>query len=116
MVAPKIRFGGTKYSDITNTAIKSRLKAVPVHAENCFQSQKSKAGRGFYATPLYDQTVKWCEEFKRHRKNDYDIVINKRETARRLRYEKLNLQICFRMQKVLDEYLTKEPISEYAEN
>ena len=127
-------------------------------------------GRGFYTTPIYDQAAKWCEKFKRRRKNgtisrynfdetafqklnvlkfdsyseewldfilqcrtgndttDYDIVIggvandkvfntvelyfdnliDKREAIRRLRYEKPNLQICFRSQKALDKYLRYE--------
>ncbi len=40
-------------------------------------------GRGFYVTPLYEQAAKWCSKFKR------------------LRYEKPNLQICFRTEKAL---------------
>ena len=38
----------------------------------------------------------------------FDNLIDKREAIRRLRYEKPNLQICFRTQKVLDEYLHYE--------
>ncbi len=37
-----------------------------------------------------------------------DHLIDKKEAIRRLRYEKPNLQICFRIQKVLDEYLHYE--------
>lgn len=121
-------------------------------------------GRGFYATPLYEQAVKWCGRFKRlgkegivskyffdeNRKSelkileldsysedwldfilncrrgqdtsDYDLVvggvandkvfntvelffdglIDKREAIKRLRYEKPNLQICFRTEKALE--------------
>ena len=121
-------------------------------------------GRGFYATPLYGQAVKWCGRFKRlgkegivskyffdeNRKSelkileldsysedwldfilncrrgqdtsDYDLVvggvandkvfntvefffdglIDKREAIKRLRYEKPNLQICFRTEKALE--------------
>ncbi|WP_337673625.1 DUF3990 domain-containing protein [Gallintestinimicrobium sp.] len=40
-------------------------------------------GRGFYVTPLYEQAAKWCDKFNR------------------LRYEKPNLQICFRTEKAL---------------
>ena len=40
-------------------------------------------GRGFYVTPLYEQAAKWCGKFNR------------------LRYEKPNLQICFRTEKSL---------------
>ena len=48
---------------------------------------------------------------------DYDIVIggaandnliDKKEAIHRLRYEKLNLQMCLRTQTVLDEYLHYE--------
>lgn len=38
----------------------------------------------------------------------FDNLIDKREAIRRLRYEKPNLQICFRTQKILDEYLHYE--------
>lgn len=37
-----------------------------------------------------------------------DHLIDKAEALRRLRYEKPNLQICFRTQKALDEYLHYE--------
>ena len=40
-------------------------------------------GRGFYVTPLHEQAAKWCGKFKH------------------LRYEKPNLQICFRTEKAL---------------
>ena len=115
-------------------------------------------GRGFYATPLYEQAAKWCGKFKRRGKDgiisryeydesreselkmlkfdsyseewldfimncrrekddsDYDIVmggvandkvfntvelyfdhlIDKKEAINRLKYEKPNMQICFR--------------------
>lgn len=118
-------------------------------------------GRGFYVTPLYEQTVKWCSRFKQRGKagvisqynfeenrelelkilkfdsyseewldfilncrtgkdsTDYDLVvggiandkvfntielffdglINKTEAINRLRYEKPNLQVCFRTDK-----------------
>lgn len=120
-------------------------------------------GRGFYATPLYEQAAKWCGKFKRRGKDgiisryeydesreselkmlkfdsyseewldfilncrsgkdstDYDFVvggvandkvfntvelffdglIDKTEAINRLRYEKPNLQICFRTEKAL---------------
>lgn len=120
-------------------------------------------GRGFYATPLREQAVKWCGKFKRRGKagivtcydfqeeayaklkvlrfdsysdewlsfilncrsgkntTDYDIVvggvandkvfntvelffdglIDKLEAINRLRFEKPNLQICFRTEKAL---------------
>ena len=38
----------------------------------------------------------------------FDNLIDKGEAIRRLRYEKPNLQICFRTQKVLNEYLHYE--------
>ena len=38
----------------------------------------------------------------------FDNLIDKKEAIRRLRYEKPNLQICFRTQKALDEYLHYE--------
>ncbi len=38
----------------------------------------------------------------------FDNLIDKREAIRLLRYEKPNLQICFRTQKILDEYLHYE--------
>ena len=80
-------------------------------------------GRGFYVTPLYEQAAKWCGKFKRRGKDsmDYDLVvggvandkvfntvelffdglIDKTEAINRLRYEKPNLQICFRTEKAL---------------
>ena len=67
-------------------------------------------GRGFYVTPLYEQAVKWCGKFKRRGKDDkvfntvelfFDGLIDKREAINRLRYEKPNLQICFRTEKAL---------------
>ena len=120
-------------------------------------------GRGFYVTPLREQTVKWCGKFKRRGKDgvvsryvydecrenelkilkfdsyseewldfilncrrdndttDYDLIvggvandkvfntvelffdglIDKTEAIDRLRYEKPNLQICFRTEKAL---------------
>ena len=120
-------------------------------------------GRGFYATPLYEQAEKWCGKFKRRGKDgiisryefdesreaelkilkfnfyseewldfilncrsgkdttDYDLMIggvvndrvfntvelffdgliDKSEAINRLRYEKPNLQICFRTEKAL---------------
>lgn len=38
----------------------------------------------------------------------FDNLIDKKEAIRRLRYEKPNLQICFRTQKALDKYLYYE--------
>ena len=38
----------------------------------------------------------------------FDHLIDKKEAICRLRYEKPNLQICFRTQKALDEYLRYE--------
>lgn len=38
----------------------------------------------------------------------FDNLIDKKEAIRRLRYEKPNLQICFRSQKSLNEYLHYE--------
>lgn len=85
-------------------------------------------GRGFYVTPLHEQAAKWCGKFKRRGKDgiiscyeydqsreaklktlkfDYyseecfDGLINKTEAINRLRYEKPNLQICFRTEKAL---------------
>ena len=79
-------------------------------------------GRGFYVTPLYEQAAKWCGKFKRRGK---DGIISKYEydesreaelkvlkfdayseewldfILNRLRYEKPNLQICFRTEKAL---------------
>ena len=43
----------------------------------------------------------------------FDDLIDKKEAIRRLRYEKPNLQICFRTQKAIEEYLCykgSEPI------
>ena len=121
-------------------------------------------GRGFYATPLYEQAAKWCGKFKRRGKDgiisryeydesrevelkilkfdsyseewldfildcrsgndltDYDLVaggvandkvfntvelffdglIDKTEAINRLRYEKPNMQICFRTEESLE--------------
>ena len=72
---------------------------------------------------LYDQAAKWCGKFKRRGKDltDYDLVtggvandkvfntvelffdglIDKVEAINRLRYEKPNLQTCFRTDKAL---------------
>ena len=80
-------------------------------------------GRGFYVTPLHEQAAKWCGKFKHRGKDstDYDLVIggvandkvfntvelffdgliDKTEAIKRLRYEKPNLQICFRTEKAL---------------
>ena len=71
-------------------------------------------GRGFYVTPLHEQAAKWCGKFKRRGKdgvaNDkvfntvelfFDGLIDKTEAINRLRYEKPNLQICFRTEKAL---------------
>ena len=38
----------------------------------------------------------------------FDHLIDKKEVIRRLRYEKPNLQICFRTQRALEEYLHYE--------
>ena len=38
----------------------------------------------------------------------FDGLIDKREAINRLRYEKPNLQICFRSEKALDKYLKFE--------
>ena len=38
----------------------------------------------------------------------FDSLIDKKEAIRRLRYEKPNLQVCFRTQKALDGYLHYE--------
>ncbi len=38
----------------------------------------------------------------------FNQLIDKKEAIKRLRYEKPNLQICFRSQKVIDQYLTFE--------
>lgn len=40
----------------------------------------------------------------------FDNLIDKTEAVRCLRYEKPNLQICFRTQKALDEYLHYEDL------
>ncbi|MCI6061082.1 MAG: DUF3990 domain-containing protein [Dorea sp.] len=71
-------------------------------------------GRGFYVTPLHEQVEKWCGKFKRRGKDgiisrcEYDegrkvelTIIDKMEAINRLRYEKPNLQICFRTEKAL---------------
>ena len=88
-------------------------------------------GCGFYVTPLYEQAAKWCGKFKRRGKNGiiscgkdltayalvaggvandkvfntvelfFDGLIDKTEAINRLRYEKPNLQICFRTEKAL---------------
>lgn len=80
-------------------------------------------GRGFYVTPIYEQAARWCGKFIRKGKDttDYDLVvggvandkvfntielffdglIDKTEAINRLRYEKPNLQICFRTEKAL---------------
>lgn len=127
-------------------------------------------GRGFYATPIYEQAVNWCGKFKRRGKGsvvscyefdekafrdlkvlqfdayseewldfilvcrrgeditDYDIVtggvandrvfntiellvdglIDKTAAINRLRYEKPNLQVCFRTERALAGYLSFE--------
>ena len=74
-------------------------------------------GRGFYVMPLHEQAVKWCGKDS----TNYDLVvggvandkvfntvelffdglIDKMEAINRLRYEKPNLQICFRTEKAL---------------
>lgn len=51
-------------------------------------------GRGFYVTPLYEQASKWCNMF-------FDGLIEKAEAINRLRYERPNLQFCFRTERAL---------------
>lgn len=75
-------------------------------------------------TSYYEQAIKWCGKFKRRGKDtsDYDLVIggvandkvfntvelyfdnliDKKEAIHHLRFEKPNLQYCFRTQKVLN--------------
>lgn len=92
-------------------------------------------GKGFYTTPIYEQAVKRCAKFKHRGKNGiishytfdesaykdlandkvfntvelyYDNLIDKNEAIRRLRYEKPNLQICFRTDISLNKYLRFE--------
>lgn len=68
-------------------------------------------GRGFYTTPLYGQAVKWCEKFMRRGKSRVISRYSFDEKAyQELKILKLkpNLQICFRTQKALDEYLHYE--------
>ena len=38
----------------------------------------------------------------------YENLIDKSEAIKRLRYEKPNFQVCFRSQKIIDQYLTFE--------
>ena len=45
-------------------------------------------GRGFYTTPFRDQAESWCNRYKR-------------QAIKRLRFEKPNLQYCFRTEKAL---------------
>lgn len=71
-------------------------------------------GRGFYTTPIFEQAVNWCKRLKRQGKQgvvsqyEFDMVelffdglIDKKEAIKRLQYEKPNLQVCFRTEKVL---------------
>ncbi len=144
---------------------------IPIAAPDILHSRsRVDFGRGFYATAIYEQAVKWCEKFKRRGKNgivsryffdetaydmyktlrfneyseeclefiiscrsgsdtsNYDIVIggvandkvfntvelyfdgliDKVEAIKRLKYEKPNMQICFRNQNVIDKYLRYE--------
>ena len=48
---------------------------------------------GFHVTPLYDQAAKWCGKSN---------GVGKTELISHLRYEKPNLQICFRTEKALE--------------
>ena len=57
-------------------------------------------GRGFYVTPLYEQAAKWCGKSNAV-EMFFDGLIDKMEAINRLRYEKPNLQICFRTEKAL---------------
>lgn len=78
-------------------------------------------GRGFYVTPLREQAAKWCGKYKWRGKDGiisqyvydesregelktqlfFDGLIDRTEAINRLRYEKPNLQICFRTEKAL---------------
>ena len=78
-------------------------------------------GRGFYVTPLEEQAKNWSLKFKKKNKNAivsiytlddnalfFDGLIDKKETLKRLKYEKPNMQIAFRKQSVIDKYLSFE--------
>lgn len=56
--------------------------AVP-HPDLKHSRQNVDFGPGFYTTPIYQQALKWCQRIKR------------------LRYEKPNLQDCFRTAQAL---------------
>lgn len=83
-------------------------------------------GKGFYTTPIYEQAVNWCKKFIRRGKSGIisrykfddkvfntvelysEQLIDKAETIKRLRYEKPNLQICFRTGIAIEKYLRFE--------
>ena len=87
-------------------------------------------GKGFYTTLIWEQAVKCCGKFKRRGKKGivsvydfdettshnlkilkfesyselyFDQLIDKREAINRLRYEKPNMQICFRIEAALSK-------------
>lgn len=66
-------------------------------------------GPGFYTTPIRDQAVKWCGKFIRRKKEGILSKYTFDETAyskcKIKQYEKPNLQICFRTQWTMDQYL-----------
>ena len=72
-------------------------------------------GAGFYTTPVYEQAERWCGKFKRRGKKGivsiYTFDEKALEELNRLRYEKPNMQICFRTQSALD-YLKYERCEE----
>lgn len=60
-------------------------------------------GRGFYVTPLYDLVIGGVANDKVFNTVElfFERLIDKGEAISRLRYEKPNLQICFRTEKAL---------------
>ncbi len=70
---------------------------VEIRIPDVYHSRKNvDFGQGFYVTLFKEQAVQWSMRFRR---NEQD------EAIKRLRYEKPNLQICIRNQKVIEQYL-----------
>jgi hypothetical protein len=78
-------------------------------------------GKGFYTTSIESQAEKWATRFKRrfgyatvsiYNDDVFNTLaiffrgyIDKEEAIKRLRYEKPNIQYCFKNQEVINKYL-----------
>ena len=86
-----------------------------------FSRSNTDFGKGFYTNTIKSQAQRWTERFKRRfgygtlSVFDADVYntltiyfqgyIEKEEAIKRLRYEKPNIQYCFRNQEVINTYL-----------